>query len=172
MRGASLAEWFRQLPAVVRRPIVALQLIVFVWLVFVLVPDAAIDLNEDLGWPRFESAVARAVGIALIAAGVGVSFHCVSVFARTGLGTPVPSAPPKHLVERGLYRRSRHPMYVAYAAILLGVFLYFGHFMLLAYLVLYFLIAQAVIVWWEEPVLRKRFGDAYDDYVRRVRRWL
>ncbi len=167
-----ISKRFRQLPAAVRRPIVAVQLVVFVWLVFFAGPEAAMDLNEEWGWPRLESAVARVVGLVLIAAGIGVSLHCANAFARIGRGTPVPSAPPEHFVESGLYRRSRHPIYVGYAAILLGVFLYFGHLMLFAYLGLYFVGAQAVIVWWEEPVLRKRFGDTYDDYARRVRRWL
>ena len=31
---------------------------------------------------------------------------------------------------------------------------------------------QAVIVRWEEPALRQRFGEDYSHYTREVRRWL
>ena len=66
----------------------------------------------------------------------------------------------------------RHPIYVAYAAVLLGEFLWFGHTTLLVYVGLYLPAAQAVIVLWEEPVLRQRFGEDYSHYTREVRRWL
>jgi len=104
--------------------------------------------------------------------GVAVFLHCSGLFARVGRGTPVPAEPPKRLVTNGLFRYSRNPIYVAYAAVLLGEFLWFGHVALLAYLGLYILAAQAIIVWWEEPVLRRRFGDDYLRYTGEVRRWL
>jgi protein-S-isoprenylcysteine O-methyltransferase Ste14 len=34
------------------------------------------------------------------------------------------------------------------------------------------LMFTAVLVFYEEPQLRRRFGDDYDDYRRRVRRWV
>ena len=55
---------------------------------------------------------------------------------------------------------------------LLGEFLWFGHAALLGYTALYFVAAQAVILWGEEPVLRRRFGEEYAAYAQRVRRWL
>ena len=104
--------------------------------------------------------------------GVAAFLYCSGLFASVGQGSPVPSAPPKRLVTDGLFRYSRHPIYVAYAAVLLGEFLWFRHATLLGYLGLYVLGVQAVIVWWEEPVLRQRFGEDYSRYARDVRRWL
>ncbi len=104
--------------------------------------------------------------------GVAAFLHCAGRFARAGRGTPVPSEPPKRIVTDGLYRFSRHPIYVAYGAVLLGEFLWFGHVALLAYLGIFFLSAQALIVCWEEPALRRRFGADYSHYMGEVRRWV
>jgi len=151
---------------------VFLQGVTFFWLVFFGLPGWAMELNEDWGWPRWRGAGLRVVGATLMVLGAAAFLHCCGRFARVGRGTPVPSAPPKRIVTDGLFRYSRHPIYVAYAAFLLGEFFWFGHATLLAYVGLYFLVAQAVIVWWEEPVLRRRFGEDYSRYSREVRRWL
>lgn len=163
---------FRELPAYIRRPLAFLLGATFLWLVFFEGPAAAMDLNEDWGWPRWQGAASRAAGGALMLLGTGVFLYCSGLFARLGRGTPVPAEPPTRLVSAGLFRFSRNPIYVAYATVLLGEFLWFGHATLLVYLGLYLLAAQAVIVWWEEPVLLRRFGGEYRRYMATVRRWL
>jgi protein-S-isoprenylcysteine O-methyltransferase Ste14 len=37
---------------------------------------------------------------------------------------------------------------------------------------LFFLITHLFVVLYEEPTLRRTFGDEYDTYFRRVRRWM
>jgi protein-S-isoprenylcysteine O-methyltransferase Ste14 len=161
-----------ELPSRIRRPLTAALFVAFFWVVFAAVPAELIDLNEALGWPRWESDALRVAGAALMLLGVAVFTHTFLLFARFGKGTPVPANPPKRFVTRGLFRYSRNPMYVAYALTLIGEFLWFGHATLLAYVGVYIAACQAVIVWWEEPVLRRRFGEEYARYLRTVRRWL
>lgn len=72
----------------------------------------------------------------------------------------------------GLYRFSRNPIYIAYVAILVSYFLYSGELTLLVYAGLWALQCQAFIVWVEEPDLRRRFGLMYDQYARKVPRWV
>ena len=163
---------FAELPAWIRRALALVLGVTFFWLVFFEGPAEAMELNEDWGWPRWQGATLRVAGATLMLLGVGAFLHCSGLFVWVGRGTPVPAEPPKLLVTDGLFRYSRHPIYVAYAAVLLGEFLWFGHATLLAYVGLYLLAAQAVIVWWEEPVLRQRFGEDYSRYTREVRRWL
>ena len=43
---------------------------------------------------------------------------------------------------------------------------------LYAWAVVAWVIFELSLVTWEEPQLRRRFGESYDDYRRRVRRWL
>jgi len=93
----------------------------FLGAVFVLGPFAMVELNGILGWTRWSSGVGRAAGCGLMFAGIVTVAYCSGLFWRIGAGTPVPVEPPKHMVITGLYRYSRNPMYVAQAAILLGL---------------------------------------------------
>jgi protein-S-isoprenylcysteine O-methyltransferase Ste14 len=88
---------------------------------------------------------------------------------RTGL---LPGQPAETMIEDGPFRVSRNPLYLGllalYVALALLVPTVWG-------LVLF--PAAVVLVLWgailpEERYLRDRFGARYDDYARRVRRWL
>lgn len=160
------------LPPVLRHALVAAAGLSFGAVIFVLGPVEAVAWNERLGWPRLESTLARATGTALVLGGFVVTLACSGLFLRRGGGTPVPIDPPVRLVATGLYRHSRNPIYVAYVVVLAGVFLFLGHAALLLYAALVTAGIHAAIVWWEEPVLRDRFGDEYERYVRSVPRWL
>src|SRR5687767_10223858 len=73
-------------------------------------------------WPW----VVRGLGVALIALGLAVVVHAFVRFAREGVGTPAPVAPPGRLVVGGAYRHVRNPMYVATAAVIVGEGLLLG----------------------------------------------
>jgi len=75
----------------------------------------------------------RAVGVALIIAGVPALIDSFARFALQGIGTPAPIAPTQRLVVTGLYRYVRNPIYVAVVAVILGQALLFGDWRLLWY---------------------------------------
>lgn len=155
-----------------RRGVLALWGIAFVWLVFFFGPSQFIAMNADLGWPVWRTGPTRVLGVGMIASGVGVMLYCMGLFARVGRGTPIPAAPPENLVISGLYRYSRNPIYVADVAIWLGIFLLEGHAALLLYAVIATLLVEGVILLWEEPDLKRRFGSEYEAYCEKVPRWL
>lgn len=93
-------------------------------------------------------------------------------FVVRGRGTPMPVDPPKELVVAGFYRFVRNPMYLGVLLVLIGHFLWFGYWLLLAYAALAFTATHLFVLLYEEPTLTRKFGAAYDDYVRRVPRWL
>lgn len=113
-----------------------------------------------------------ATGALLIALGVAGLLWCGWNFATTGRGTPAPFDPPKVLVVKGLYRWVRNPMYVSVATILVGESLFFQTAALLGYFAVCLLFVHLFVVLYEEPTLREKFGPAYDDYCRRVGRWI
>ena len=76
--------------------------------VTVLLP--ALLLRGDPGG-RVEG-IPAALGGLLILTGVLLYVWCAYEFARFGQGTPAPIDPPRHLVDRGLYARTRNPMYL------------------------------------------------------------
>ena len=71
----------------------------------------------------------------------------------------------------GLYRYVRNPMYLAVASVILGQAAILGSWLLVAYAALFLVVVWSFVHWYEEPHLRHRFGDAYDEYARRVPGW-
>lgn len=113
----------------------------------------------------------RVAGLLLIAAGLPVLLDSFARFAVEGLGTPAPVAPPQHLVVSGWYRYVRNPIYVAVVALVLGQGLFFASVRILEYGLAAWLVTHVFVLIYEEPTLRRKFGEEYDAYCRNVRRW-
>ncbi len=79
---------------------------------------------------------------------------------------------PGSLVTDGVFRISRHPMYLGFALALLGAAVLFGSLSALLLAVVYLPIADRWYIVFEERALLRKFGAAYAEYQRRVRRWL
>lgn len=112
------------------------------------------------------------LGVLVIALGTVLLVACIWEFARSGRGTLAPVDPPRELVVRGLYRYVRNPMYLSVTMIVLGEVLLTRSRPLLVYWAVWFLGVNLFVIGYEEPSLRHRFGLAYEDYCRRVGRWL
>lgn len=112
------------------------------------------------------------LGLLCAGAGAAVLGACIREFARSGRGTLAPIDPPRELVVRGLYRYVRNPMYLGVTTILLGEVLLAGSRALLAYGLIWFAGANLFVIGYEEPALRRRFGESYARYSMRAGRWL
>jgi len=108
----------------------------------------------------------------LFVAGLAGWLVCLDAFARRGRGTPSPSDAPRHLVTNGPFGVVRNPMIASELIVIWGEALYFASLGLFLYALLITLGAHWGVVRVEEPQLRKRFGEAYEAYCRRVPRWL
>jgi protein-S-isoprenylcysteine O-methyltransferase Ste14 len=88
---------------------------------------------------------------------------------RTGL---LPGQAAEALIDEGPYRISRNPLYVGLLALYLALALLAPSFWALVL----FPAAVLLVLWGairpEERYLHERFGPRYDDYTKRVRRWL
>jgi len=128
------------------------------------------------GWrlapPLLGLAAFRPAGVALAALGAIELLEFVLRFVREGHGTPMPMAPPRRLVVGGAFRVVRNPAYLAALAVVAGQGLWLGSVRVLAYALILAAIFHVVVVAYEEPTLRATFGRAYDEYCRRVPRWL
>lgn len=111
-------------------------------------------------------------GLALILGGATLLAACIWEFAHSGRGTLSPVDPPRRLVIRGLYRYVRNPMYLSVTTIVLGEVLLTGSGGLLVYWLTWFVLVNIVVMGYEEPDLRRRFGQSYEDYTRKVGRWI
>jgi protein-S-isoprenylcysteine O-methyltransferase Ste14 len=116
----------------------------------------------------------RALGAGALAI-AAMAFAPAAVFAflraRTTID-PVHIERTSHLVTSGVFARTRNPMYVALALLLLAWTAWLGQPVLL--------LGPFVLVLWltrfqilpEERLLAERFGEEYARYRQTVRRWL
>jgi protein-S-isoprenylcysteine O-methyltransferase Ste14 len=118
------------------------------------------------------SSAAHLLGLSLVIGGAVLLAACIVEFARSGRGTLSPVDPPRHLVVRGLYRYVRNPMYLSVTAIVLGEVLLTRSRGLALYWAIWFACVNAFVIGHEEPTLRQQFGASYDEYVKRVGRWI
>jgi len=89
----------------------------------------------------------------------------------TGRGTLAPVDPPTRLVVRGPYRYVRNPMYLGVLCILTGEAWLFASSALLIYAAAVLACFYSFVVLYEEPALRRKFGESYEQYARTVHRW-
>lgn len=76
------------------------------------------------------------------------------------------------LVTQGLFKFSRHPMYLGMVIGLVGLFIFLGSISpILVIPVFVWLITNRFILP-EEKALEKKFGEAYANYKNKVRRWI
>ena len=111
--------------------------------------------------------------ITVIAIGIAIYLHTAFWgFALMGGGTPAPIAPTKVLVVKGLHRLVRNPMYIGVGLIIGGQAWLFHSRQIAIYMVCMLLTAHLFVIFYEEPTLRKKFGEEYDRYRASVPRWI
>jgi protein-S-isoprenylcysteine O-methyltransferase Ste14 len=118
------------------------------------------------------SAPVQALGFLPLILGTVVLLICVGQFYVTGKGTLAPWSPPKHLVTGGIYGLSRNPMYVAVTLILAGWSLAYHNMGLGVYAAVVFVAFHLRVVFGEEPRLAQTFGETWNVYRQKVRRWI
>ncbi len=114
----------------------------------------------------------EAPGMGCMIAGAVLALVCAGTFVVRGRGTPAPFDAPRRFVAGGPYRIVRNPMYVGGFLVLAGFGLYLRSPSILLLAAGWLLPAHLFVVWYEEPVLQERFQQAYQEYCRRVPRWI
>jgi protein-S-isoprenylcysteine O-methyltransferase Ste14 len=121
------------------------------------------------------------LGWILFALGAAIYALCLVNFLTAG-GTPaifftrpvgaILGEEPLHIVEKGLYRYSRNPMYLGVLTAIAGQAIVYCSSRIAIYLLIAALFFHCVVVFLEEPHLARARGPVYDDYRHRVPRWL
>lgn len=107
-----------------------------------------------------------AIGIAIIAGGVA-EFRRV----KTTVNPTRPEAATA-MVTRGVYMRTRNPMYVGFALMLLAWGIYLSNAASLAVIVGFVSYITRFQIAPEERVLEAKFGQSIRTYGAKTRRWL
>lgn len=139
-------------------------------LVCALLGWALADLAPGLTW-RLPQLKALALLLALV--GVGLDLWGLWAFRRSQTTVnPLVPGRASAVVQGGPYRFTRNPMYLGMALLLLAWCAFWGNPLSLLALGLFVGFITRFQIVPEERTLADKFGAPYQDYLRRVRRWL
>lgn len=115
--------------------------------------------------------ILRVVGMGLVGCAILLALYSLGTFlaART---TIVPFSAASKLVTWGPYQFTRNPMYVSLILAYIGVAAIFSQLLVLILLLVPIILVRTIVIPFEEERMREVFGEAYNQYYLRVRRWL
>jgi protein-S-isoprenylcysteine O-methyltransferase Ste14 len=132
------------------------------WLLALLAPFAGLPIPARL----------LLASLVLLAAGL-VGLASVRTFARAGTTVnPLRPESASQLVAHGIYRYSRNPMYLALLLALLAWGVLLANALALAVIPGFVVAMNRLQIEPEERALAAIFGQDFEGYRRRVRRWL
>jgi phosphatidylglycerol---prolipoprotein diacylglyceryl transferase len=148
---------------------IALTIAVYITIFWIVLPAFlfSIGLRMDalLPIPWTASRLSHTIGGVLTGIGVTLAALSMKHLWTRGKGLPISHLPPQKFVSSGFYRVFRHPLYIGYTALFMGAAVLISSFWSLAFS------APLLICGWvgyalfyEEPVLLSRFGEAYAQY--------
>ena len=102
---------------------------------------------------------------------IGLAIYIIGLFFLMRATFDFITTPSNQIIQKGVYRHSRHPMYLATFLICSGCGFASNSwlFILITVLMAVFLIEEALI---EERYCHEEYGNAYNEYMNRVPRWL
>lgn len=110
-------------------------------------------------------------GVALFVLAVAIVFAAWRQFTAHGTH-PSPYRPVEALVVDGIYGFSRNPIYVAFLLVVLAFACWTNSIWFVLAAVVALVLLHFGVIKREEDYLSRKFPGAYDDYRRRVRRWI
>lgn len=113
----------------------------------------------------------RWLGIIVLLLGVALLAFGRRTMVKAGTNVN-PTLPTNAIVESGPFRFTRNPLYVGLTLIYIGLSLLLNTWWSLFLLVPVWLVMHFKVVRREEAYLEDKFGEAYLNYRRRVRRYL
>jgi protein-S-isoprenylcysteine O-methyltransferase Ste14 len=111
------------------------------------------------------------IGAALILVGLLLMLVAAGqmAMART---TVIPHRDPSALVMGGVFSLSRNPIYLADALVLTGLYIHWDALVALPLVAVFMAILTRRFIRPEEARLHAIFGEVFDEYRARTRRWL
>ena len=123
-------------------------------------------------WPQSPASdFLFAIGALMIAAALFIDFSAMRTMSRAKT-TIMPNKGSDHLVASGPFSFSRNPIYLANTMITAGLALMSGIIWFLPLALAAAILTQHLAIKREEAHLEARFGKAFREYAKKVRRWI
>ena len=111
------------------------------------------------------------IGVLPLALGAALNIIADKAF-RDAKTTVKPFQESAALVTDGVYRISRHPMYLGFVLILIGLAILLGSLTPFLVIPVYAFLMDRVFIVVEARMPEEKFGQAWLDYKRQTRRWV
>ena len=143
-------------------PIVGLIFAAIIWVCNMVFPSGHISFAGQL-----------ALAVVLVALGFSISVAAAISFkkASTQIDPREPSK-SQSIVQTGIFRYSRNPMYLGLVFVLVGWVVWLGNWAGVAFIALFIWYISRFQIAPEEEALKPKFGAEYEAYLRKVRRWI
>jgi protein-S-isoprenylcysteine O-methyltransferase Ste14 len=111
------------------------------------------------------------MGLFLIILGIWINLQADRLFnkARTTINS---FGEPSQLVNSGIYRYSRNPMYLGMVLVLCGVAITLGSLTPFLIIPIFILLINNIFIQFEERKMEEKFERLWVEYTLRVRRWI
>lgn len=116
--------------------------------------------------------ISRLIGNGAMILGLLTYVHTTIQFGKEGNGTPSPTDEPDELVTGGLYSFSRNPMYIGVLLFIFGQAIRYRSIVMFWWGIGMWIGFHNRVVGFEEPHLREKHGEAFEQYQTSVPRWL
>ncbi|MBZ6488440.1 methyltransferase family protein (plasmid) [Priestia aryabhattai] len=144
-------------------------IIPFALLFFYLIFSSVFDLPE-LGTKLFSKEVFSWIGVGLCTMGLVLFSLSIISFGKS-FRVGIDEEKPGKLITTGVFAISRNPIYTAFGFVLIGIFLILPNWILLLYVFTgIWLFNRQVQL--EEKSLKKIYGEEYEAYCKKVRKYL
>lgn len=111
------------------------------------------------------------IAAALAALGVALMGSAIRLFVRSGQD-PAPWKSTPEIIATGIYKLTRNPMYLGMGLLQAGIGVALANGWVVAFVPLTWTVIYFTAIRHEEAYLERKFGSAYSDYKKAVRRWI
>ena len=132
---------------------------------------AGLYMNTTDPFPMMPAQDAKWIGLATLAMGIVLMVSAGIQFWRKHTSV-IPYIPTTAIIQSGPFRISRNPIYLADTLCYVGIAILLDSAWPLLVLPLVLLVVHRGVILREERYLERKFGDEYNSYKLRVRRWL
>lgn len=136
---------------------------------------AALMAGAAYAFPGAEIDIPARVVLAVVFAVIGAVCIGSGIAEFRRHGTTIDPREPQRsssLVDTGIFRFTRNPMYLGLLVVLTGWAVYLSNLLPFIVLPMYVLYLGKYQIEPEERLLAAKFGDHYEAYRRKVRRWI
>ena len=137
----------------------------YIYLVISILLHYAIPIIQVFNYPYY------LIGFLFFIIGTGLNIWA-DILLKKHKTTVKPNEKPTALIEIGAFKISRNPMYLGLAVILFGAGFILGSIISFVGVILFIAAMEMAFIPQEEKMLLEQFGEKYQVYKKKVRRWI